>query len=171
MLSPAEATELILQRVSSLGFVPVELDDSVGYVVASDLVATEAVPPFDNSAMDGFAVRAADLKGANDAAPVSLLLQDTLRAGGSASLTLQAGHAIKIMTGAPLPQGADAVAIKEVSLPVQNGHVDIVHEPEAGGDVAEARPEQEAQHHVVGPRQEDPHGGIDLLVDCRRQMP
>jgi len=75
----------------------------------ADLVAHEPFPRFDNSAMDGFAVRALDVAGATAAAPVTLAVTETLAAGGVATHAVARGEAIRIMTGAPLPAGVDAV--------------------------------------------------------------
>ena len=92
----------------------VPLSDAAGRVTGSAHVAASQSPPFDNSAMDGFAVRAADLAGASSAAPVSLRVVGEARAGHAATATVEPGTAIRIMTGAPIPQGADAVVAQEL---------------------------------------------------------
>src|SRR4051812_18041736 len=115
MKQPAEALELIIRNIATLPAEEVALPACVGRVLAGDLFSRENLPPFDNSAMDGFAVRAEDLKGARKETPRSLTIKNFSRAGNAQALALKRGHAIKIMTGAPLPLGADAIAIKEVS--------------------------------------------------------
>jgi len=99
-----EARSIILARVSPLGIERVALLDSLGMVVAEDIVAPWDMPVYDNSAMDGFAVRAADCR-------ESALLRITgyIPAGGMPSLPVEEGCAIKIMTGAPIPADCDAV--------------------------------------------------------------
>ena len=99
----------MLERVRPLPTETVETGEALGRVLGADVVGADDVPPFDNSAMDGFAVRAADTAGASDAAPVSLALADESRAGRPATRSLRAGEAIRISTGAVIPDGADAV--------------------------------------------------------------
>ena len=83
-------------------------------MLAADVVAGEVVPPFDNSAVDGYAVRAVDLVDA----PTELVVVDEIAAGAAAGRPVGAGEAIRIMTGAPLPPGATAVAMVEDSTMV-----------------------------------------------------
>ena len=104
-----EAQRHVLDRVEPLGPVDVPLADALGAVVAADVVATEAVPPFANSAMDGYAVRAADTAGA----PVELRVVGMIAAGVAPEGSVGAGEAMRIMTGAPVPDGADAVVLVE----------------------------------------------------------
>lgn len=113
MLSIDEARDRILERVGRLGVEDVPVDAAAGRVLAADLVAGEAIPPFDNSAMDGYAVRAADTGGASDESPVSLRAIGEVPAGATADMTVGEGEAVRIMTGAPMPAGADAVVMVE----------------------------------------------------------
>jgi molybdopterin molybdotransferase len=104
MMKFEEARTTILENISPLGTEEVELLDSLGRVAAEDTVASFNLPPFDNSAMDGYAVRAADcISGA------FLQIHDYVPAGGVARSALEHGKAIKIMTGAPVPHGCDAI--------------------------------------------------------------
>ncbi|KPN20396.1 molybdopterin biosynthesis protein [Xanthomonas sp. Mitacek01] len=89
----------------------VSLSRAHGHILARDVVATLAQPPFDNSAMDGFAFRHADL--ATDGSPTRLVLSGEQFAGPDAALTVDAGSCVRITTGAPLPAGADTVVMKE----------------------------------------------------------
>ena len=107
----------------------VGLADALGRVAAERLVATEAVPPFDNSAMDGYAVRAADTAGA----PVVLPVVATLAAGAAPDVAVGPGQAVRIMTGAPLPEGADAVVMVERTTSRSGGREVEVHAPVAVG--------------------------------------
>jgi molybdopterin molybdotransferase len=87
----------------------ISLEQADGSVLARDVTAAWPLPPFDNSAMDGYAVRAADVAGATPDQPVTLPVRGEVAAGDTASRTLDPGTCIKIMTGALLPSGADAV--------------------------------------------------------------
>jgi molybdopterin molybdotransferase len=99
-----EARSIILKNVPTLSMERVPLLDSLGRVIAKDIVAPWDMPCFDNSAMDGFAVREEDC-----GKKTWLKIIDYIPAGGTASTPLEAGSAIKIMTGAPIPVGCDAV--------------------------------------------------------------
>ncbi len=104
----------ILARVRTLGVEEVGLDEALGRRLGITAVGESPVQGFDNSSMDGYAVRAVDVTGAAGAAPVSLAVVDESRAGHPAARTLGAGEAIAISTGAMLPAGADA------SVPVED---------------------------------------------------
>ena len=116
-ISVAEARDAVLARVTApLEAEPVPLDKALGRVLAAEAVAREDVPGFDNSAMDGFAVRAADTAGAGPGSPVTLRVAEESRAGAPADRALQAGEAFRISTGGVLPEGADAVIrVEEVA--------------------------------------------------------
>jgi molybdopterin biosynthesis enzyme len=90
--------------------VPKVVDEGV---LARDVATSEAVPPFDNTAMDGFAVRASDTADASDQRPVELAIVGTVRAGMAPDVGVEPGQAVRIMTGAPIPPGADAVVMVE----------------------------------------------------------
>ncbi|HWO49616.1 MAG TPA: hypothetical protein VNM42_07075, partial [Solirubrobacterales bacterium] len=103
------ARALVLDRVRPAGREIVALRAADGRIAAREAVARVAVPGFDNSAMDGFAVRAADVAAAGEQAPCELRVVDESRAGRPATAELGAGEAIAISTGAMVPAGADAV--------------------------------------------------------------
>lgn len=109
LLSLDEARTRILAGVVPPGIETVALEEALGRVVAEPVVSRLTLPPWDNSAMDGFAVRAADVDGAAASSPVVLRVVGEAAAGHMASVEVQAGTAIRILTGAPLPAGADAV--------------------------------------------------------------
>jgi molybdopterin molybdotransferase len=107
----ADAERLIAERVTPVGGSErVTLREAAGRVLAHDVVAPVNVPPFDNSAVDGYAVRAADLGGEGES---RLTVVDRVAAGHAASQTIKAGEAIRIFTGAPMPAGADTVFMQE----------------------------------------------------------
>jgi molybdopterin molybdotransferase len=109
----AEARAYVVERCVPRGPAPVALDDAWGCVLAGPVVAPEPVPPWDNSAMDGYALRSADVDGASSGSPVGLRVVGTVHAGHGAEVAVGAGEAVRIMTGAPMPAGADAVVMVE----------------------------------------------------------
>jgi molybdopterin molybdotransferase len=109
MISVDEALEYVLKHFEPLEPERVEILDALDRVLAEDIYSDTDIPPFDNSAMDGYAVRAADTVGASTEAPVALQVIADLAAGYTTHLVVEPGTAIRIMTGAPLPAGADAV--------------------------------------------------------------
>ncbi|MDE2815595.1 MAG: molybdopterin molybdotransferase MoeA [Chloroflexota bacterium] len=109
MLSVEEAFARIVSQFSVLDFETVPLMDTLGRVLAEDVVSAEDVPAFDNSAMDGYAVRFADTQTASEADPVKLRVVGDLAAGAVPDAPLGRGEAVRIMTGAPVPPGSDAV--------------------------------------------------------------
>ena len=109
MPTPEQALDLILQHAAPLPPRVTALQDCLGLAVAEDLCSRAQVPPFTNSAMDGYAVRAADLATASPEAPVRLRVLGDLAAGGVPLSPVGPGEALRIMTGAPLPDGADSV--------------------------------------------------------------
>lgn len=105
LLSVDEALGRILEAIAPLEPHEVALDDALGAVLAEAARADQDVPPFTNSAMDGYAVRGADVA----AAPVRLRVVGEIPAGGVAARAIGPGEAMRIMTGAPLPEGADTI--------------------------------------------------------------
>jgi molybdopterin molybdotransferase len=115
-----DAQRTILEACPPMAAVESEMDDLVGRVLAEDVTASEDVPPFANSAVDGYAVRAADLA----QLPAELSVVGELAAGAAPyDGVLGPGQAVRIMTGAPIPAGADAVAMVEDSARLDGGRV------------------------------------------------
>jgi molybdopterin molybdotransferase len=144
-MSPSKLVELddarkaILSRTRPLAGESVALGiGAIGRVLAEDVTAMHPVPAFDNSAMDGFAVRAPDLEGAAPSSPVTLRLVGESRAGHPASNALERGQAIAISTGAMLPEGADAVLRVEETLAPDRATVQALGAPELGSAVRRA---------------------------------
>jgi molybdopterin molybdotransferase len=107
-----------------------DLADALDAVLAEDLRATISLPPFDNSAMDGYAVRAADLNGAGTAAPVELPVEQDIPAGRVDVPPLKPGAAHRIMTGAPIPDGADAVVpVERTDRGLHRVRIEMAPEP------------------------------------------
>lgn len=109
MISVEEALAEILSHVRPLNPERVAILDALGRVLAEEIVSDIDIPPFDNSAMDGYAVRAADVARASAESPVRLAVTGSVAAGYVSSGRVEPGTTIRIMTGAPLPDGADAV--------------------------------------------------------------
>lgn len=137
MVSMKEALSLILRESRPLPAQETVFSEALGSVLAQDVVASDNIPSFDNSAMDGFAVRAADTAGAADGSPGSLQLRDSVAAGHVSGHRLLEGEAVKIMTGAPLPEGADAVIEVEATRE-EEGFVYVSKEIATGANVRPA---------------------------------
>jgi molybdenum cofactor synthesis domain-containing protein len=120
----------ILAACAPLQARAVPLADALGCVTSIPLQADEAVPPFANTAMDGYAVRAADTAGA----PVRLKVVGTLAAGAAPERDVGPGEAVRIMTGAPIPPGADAIVMVELTHSDDDGNTVIVEREAAAGD-------------------------------------
>jgi molybdenum cofactor synthesis domain-containing protein len=138
----ADVQAAIFGAVTRLEPVEIELRDALGLVLAEQITAPEPVPPFPNTAMDGYAVRAADTTGAAEGSPVQLRVVGELAAGHAPTVAVGPGEAIRIMTGAPMPDGADAIVMVErterdgddgvlITLAVDPG----LHVRRAGGDL------------------------------------
>ena len=151
-----EVERFLEARVRALPVESVALLDSIGRVLAQDVCSAVDVPAFARAAMDGFAVRGADSFGASDYDPVSLRVIGETLPGRPFAGVLGAGEAVRIMTGAPLPEGADAVAPAETC-------------DEQGGRVAVREAVPPLRH--VGARGEDIRAGEMVLRAGRRLRP
>ncbi|UCD21925.1 MAG: molybdopterin molybdotransferase MoeA, partial [Chloroflexota bacterium] len=129
MISVEEALEKILSYIEVLEPERRPILDCLGQVLAEDIYSTIDIPPLDNSAMDGYAVRAEDTYGADESSPVYLAVVGEIAAGSLPTRAVKAGTAIRIMTGAPLPDGADAV--------VQFENTDEMTRKSSGGDLSQ----------------------------------
>ncbi|WP_198681486.1 gephyrin-like molybdotransferase Glp [Kribbella rubisoli] len=153
-----EHLEAVLGRVTALPAFDQPLMDAVGLVLCEDIVSGVSLPGFDNSAMDGYAVQAGDLAGASDENPIALPVVGEFRAGRSEPIVVTPGTCVRIMTGAPMPRGADSV------VPVEwtdggTVNVRITQQPPVGGSVRHAGEDVTAGVQVLdrdttlGPRQ------------------
>jgi molybdopterin molybdotransferase len=138
MLSVVEARDIILSRVQTVGTEQVDLFSALGRVLDEEVRVTRNQPPWDNSAMDGYAVRAADMQGASPASPVVLEIVEHLRAGYRARRSVGPGQAVHIMTGAPLPAGADTIVRAEDTEAVDASHVRLTRPLPPGTDIRRA---------------------------------
>jgi molybdopterin molybdotransferase len=133
----AEARASVLERLAPLPVREVALADALGCVLGADVAAAEDLPPFANSAMDGFALHAADLAGAGEANPVALKLTGEVFAGTGRLPTVEPGGAVRIMTGGAVPPGADTVVPVEQTS-VEGDTVLVRLDPGPGRFVREA---------------------------------
>ena len=148
MLSVEEALDRVLTAVPVLGTEVIPLPDALGRALAEPIDSTRDLPPWPNSSMDGYAVRSDDLQGAEVSRPVRLRVVGEIPAGAVAQRPLRGGESYRILTGAPLPPGADAVVPQE--------------EVERDGDqLGVARPA--APGAYVRPRGEDIRAGDRVL--------
>jgi len=113
MLTPTEAARLIVSHLTPLPPARVPLRDALDLVLAEDVVSPLDLPPWDNSAMDGYAVRSADVAGASAGKPAILRVIESVAAGGFPTRPVGRGEATRIFTGAPLPEGVDTVIRQE----------------------------------------------------------
>jgi molybdopterin molybdotransferase len=113
MLSVSEAQQRILSHFEPVEAQTLPLEQSAGRVLAQDIFAAIDLPLFDNSAVDGFALHASDLERVVSAGSITLPVIADIPAGSSTEITLQSGQAARIMTGAPVPEGAEAVVMVE----------------------------------------------------------
>ena len=141
----------MLAGIVPLGSHEVPLAEALGRVLACDVVSPVSLPPWDNASMDGFAVRAEDVVGATRGQPVSLRVVDTVAAGRRATRTIGAGEAARIMTGAPVPAGADSVVRVEDT------------DGAAGGDVVRVRDARDARRNIRA-RGEDVQADATVLT-------
>ena len=152
MIPVEDARERILSHVSGLGQERVELARALHRVLAEDVAAARDIPPWANSSMDGYALRAADTQTASAAGPARLVVAGRVAAGAMAERPLRAGESFRIFTGAPLPDGADSVIPQE----------DV---REDGGALLVPRPVTMGE--FVRPRGEDMQAGETALARGR----
>ncbi|MEW6475629.1 MAG: gephyrin-like molybdotransferase Glp [Actinomycetota bacterium] len=159
MIPLEEALNRILATVPRLPSATVPLGEALGLVTAEALAATEPIPPFANTGVDGYAVQAADTAGATAETPVRLRIVDELPAGKAPTVPVGPGEAIRIMTGAPVPEGADAIVmVEDTSVDGPDGDFVTIrraaragdHVRPAGGDLAVGDPAI-AAGSVLGP--------------------
>jgi len=132
MISVAEAIQIVRQQTRTLRTERVELAQALGRVLAEDVIADTDLPPFDRSQMDGYAVRADDVR----TAPVRLRIVGESAAGKGWRQQLEEGQAVRIMTGAPVPAGADSVQQVELTHELRDGTVvELLESVETGRSI------------------------------------
>jgi molybdopterin molybdotransferase len=147
-LGVAEASALILGEARPLDAEPVPLDAAFHRVLATDVTSPVWLPPWDNASMDGYAVRADDVRGASETSPVQLQVVGTIAAGQRTARRVESRQAIRIMTGAPVPEGADSVV--------------RVEDTDAGSATVAIRDDRDATRNIRQ-RGEDVRAGTTVL--------
>jgi len=169
VLSLDEARGYVLAGCAAGHPKAIPVAEALGLVTSVDIDGDEAVPPFDNTAMDGFAVRSADTVDAGAGSPARLRIVGTLAAGASPGRPVGPGEAIRIMTGAPMPQGADAVVMVERTS-VEGDEVSVLVAVERGNHVRRAGDDLRAGQRVfdAGTVLTPAHLGVLASVGVRR---
>jgi molybdopterin molybdotransferase len=138
MHTAAKAGEIILAAVSARAPRAVPLAEALDCVLAQDVIASMNLPAWDNSAVDGYAVRCADIAGASENNPIHLRVIAQAPAGAAPSVRLEPQTCVRIFTGAPIPGGADAVVMQEDTKPHHEGYVAILESIEVGENIRRA---------------------------------
>ncbi|MEY3796287.1 MAG: molybdopterin biosynthesis protein MoeA [Actinomycetota bacterium] len=175
----ADARQLVLATCVASAPSNVSVDRATGFVLAQDVVSPEDVPPFANSAVDGYAVRAVDTSGAHSEQGISLRVVGEVAAGAPANIAVGDGAAIRIMTGAPMPDGADSVVmVEDTKFVGDRGNFDgsqlvqIFKEVRSGDAVRRAGDDVHAGDKVfeVGTEIRPSVAGVLASVNCRSPL-
>ncbi len=137
MITVEEALKTILEGIQPLGCEKISIASALGCVLGEDIISGRTIPPLANSAMDGYAVMAADTAFASRENPIVLNVLEDVPAGKVATQPIRKGQAIRIMTGAPLPAGADAV-IRVEDTEAEENRVKVLAAAVSGLDIREA---------------------------------
>ena len=170
MTTPRHAALTILDHVSRQPALRVPLDDAYGAVLAETIVSPMDVPAWANSAMDGYAVRAEDVRGASSSAPRELRVIDYIPAGGTPAQALEPGTSARIFTGAPIPDGCDVV-IRQEDTETGEGVVRILQGREAGANIRLAGEDIRAGTTVLEPGQELSAAALGVLASLAVATP
>jgi molybdopterin molybdotransferase len=169
MISADQAFKKVVDSVRELGIERVFIRQALGRILAEPIRSPRDIPGFDNSAMDGFAVRTADLAAANQQLPVKLKVVETIAAGSEPTRGLGPGLAARIMTGAPVPEGADAVVPVEQTK-FSDDTVEVSVSPSSGWCIRR-RGEDLAKDELVLPaRRQLRAADVGLLASLNRSM-
>ncbi|MGH1491558.1 MAG: molybdopterin molybdotransferase MoeA [Acidimicrobiales bacterium] len=168
MIALEEAQAKVNRDLAMLAPVSTPVAESLGMVLAETVAAQEAIPPFANTAMDGFAVRAEDTVGATKDNPIALPVVATIPAGSVAPKPLAAGEAMRIMTGAPLPEGADSIIMVELTKPA-GFDVHLLAEVPVGNHIRNAGDDISAGAEILHPGTILGPGHLGVLASLGRQ--
>src|SRR5258706_11465236 len=146
MISISDATSLVLQHTTALSVESVNLSEALDRVLAEDIIADCDLPPFDRAQMDGYAVRASDVA----TTPARLSIVGESAAGRGWHHEMKAGEAVRIMTGAPVPVGADSVQQVELTREIEDGKVvEILESVETGKSIVKCASEIKSGNVVL----------------------
>ena len=164
LLSVEDARDRVLAAIPGpLPSETVPVSDALGRVLAEPVISSTALPPWDNSAMDGYAIRSADTVGATESSPVRLRVIGEVAAGATAAVAVEPGTAARIATGAPIPPGSDAVVPVEHTTPLE---ADSSVTGPRGRDAAGPLPAATLVHVAVHPWDSIRRRGSDLAADA-----
>jgi len=163
-LQVSEAQRVVLESVATFGAEQVKLEQSLGRVLAEEVRANRDQPPYDISAMDGYALRSADL----GSVPATLEIIEDIKAGDMPSKTLASGQCARIMTGAPMPQGADAVIRVEDTEASPDNRVQINQSVKPGNDIRRLGENMRNGEVVLTPGTAITPGVIGVLATVKR---
>lgn len=124
LIALEEGLEAVIRHVDPVGGESVKVTEGLGRILYEDVAAEICLPPFDRSPLDGYAIRAVDIEHATAGAPVKLTIGEEIQAGACSSAVVEANQAAKILTGAPIPKGADAV-IRFEDVEEQADHIRV----------------------------------------------
>ena len=167
MLTPEEAQQIVLGHVRPLGVERVPLLDALGRLLAADVHATYDSPPLDNSAMDGYAVRHEDLKDASAEAPAALEVIEDIPAGRIGRKTVAPGEASRIMTGAPVPAGADTV-IRVEDTRAAGSRVEILEGDDLAANIRRRGEDMKLGERLIAAGTELGPGEVGVLATVQR---
>jgi len=169
MITVDEALDKILSHIHPLGCEKVSLLDSLGRVIAEDISANRDIPPMDNSAMDGYALRAEDVEKVSPDHPVRLEVIEDLPAGFISAKKVEKGKAIRIMTGAPIPKGADA-AIPVEETKKEEGSVLIFKAAAPGENIRKSGEDVKKGDRVISNGDPIRPAEVGMLASVRRSF-
>ena len=169
MISADEALAQVVGSVARLGIERIPLRDASGRILAEEISSSRDIPGFDNSAMDGYAVRAADVAGAGERTPKRLKVTETVAAGSMPTVQVRAGEAVRIMTGAPVPHGADSIVPVERTRS-SDGMVEILAEPARGEFVRPSGEDLRTGELVMEPGKRLSPSDIGMLASLNHAM-
>jgi molybdopterin molybdotransferase len=168
-LGVSQAQERVMAAASPLVPERADLRACLGRALAEDVVAEATLPPWANSAMDGYAIRAEDVAGASRANPVTLRVIERVRAGEPPARTVTSGQATRIMTGAPIPPGADSVVrVEDTDRESEAGFVAVLDDRDAGQNVRPAGQDMRRGELLLGRGHSVTPGTIGVLAATGR---
>ena len=160
-----QARSRVFRQASPLEAHRIPIAESVGHALAEQLIATATLPPWDNSAMDGYAVRAVDIVGASRGTPAELTVIGVVRAGQPPAVDVGPGQAVRIMTGAPIPAGADTVIrVEDSDAEADSGVVRILEARDRGRHIRAAGQDMQEGEALLAPGHSITPGTTGLLA-------
>ncbi len=169
MISADQALAQVLDSVARLGIERIPLRAAAGRILAEEITSDREIPAFNNSAMDGFAVRAADVSGASERTPKRLKVIETVAAGSMPTVKVSEGEAVRIMTGAPVPQGADSIVPVERTRS-SGSVVEIMAEPARGEFVRPSGEDLRVGEPVMAPGKRLTPSDIGMMASLNHAM-